>query len=346
MAGVGPVTGAEDLAQRGELHRRAHRYEEALADFTQVLAVNPENAWALARHASVRLLLAARRQQHETCNAFDLDALRTRYQPILVDIDRALMLAPDDLWTRCQRIDVLRCMKDLPECRNECTRMIEQNPGFPWAYRRRAWAHRWLLDYDRALADVEEALRLCPDDTWSMGYRALLYGMMRRFEESLLQFDRVMSVDNALIEPWTLERGIILFCAARYEEATVWLARGLSRRDGHLARYFIAIARVIQDGEAGAEVEIDIVRHAAAALLSTEGRAIAEYMLAGLAVIAGDVPAAVQRLEPVLGLSDMIIETALCDAIVRPVCKQPRLKSVIEARIDQFHPARKYLPMP
>jgi tetratricopeptide (TPR) repeat protein len=334
----------EALAQRGEHHRKARRFDEALADFEQALVLEPDNAWLRARRASTRLMLTAREQRLGTSHAMDAEALRARYEPILLELDRALETLPDDLWIRSQRVEALRCLKRLEACRDACSGMLRLQPDLAWAYQQRAWAHRWMLHYDEALADIERARELQPDNLSHALYRALLHGQMRRLDESLAEFERVMSGHPELVEPWSLERGVVHLHAGQLDEALTWFERGMGRADAYFARYLMALARALRDGVAAAHADIASARRAADSMLQTEGRAAGECILAGLSILEGDSESVLPALASALRVHEHLIETALYDPVVRPVVwSEPSLRELITQRLGEDHPVMKYL---
>ncbi|MFJ8563111.1 tetratricopeptide repeat protein, partial [Streptomyces microflavus] len=64
---------------RGQAHRQAGRYDQAITDLTAALELDPTDAWALA----------ARGQAHRQAG---------RYDQAITDLTAALELDPTDAW--------------------------------------------------------------------------------------------------------------------------------------------------------------------------------------------------------------------------------------------------------
>ncbi len=337
-----PMGNGQAIARRGEELRKAGRYEDALGEFETALGLVPDHPWLVARRASVRMVLAAKAQRRATPNACDHRVLEARYGAVLSDLEQALLAAPGDTWTLCQRVEVLRCMKRHRECADACSKLLADNPRFAWAYQRRAWASRWLVEYDAALADIETALGLAPESRWCVGYRALLLGMMGRMGDAIADFDRVWKEDPTTTE-WTLERGIVLLFADRPHDAVHWLVVGLPRDDGYVGYYYLAIAKALVAGPATVHREIFEARQAAERTLCTEARWLGEYMLAGLEALDGNRPGAIERLGRLLPGSDMLLEALVGDPVTRTLVTDPSLRPAIESWFSEKPQASKYL---
>jgi tetratricopeptide (TPR) repeat protein len=302
----------------------------------------PDNAWLQARRASALMTAAAADPRRRTYGAIDDEALDRRCASLLSDLDRALTAAPRDRWARSQRVEILRRMKRYRECADYCSLLIRESPRSAWAYQRRAWAHRSLVEYDAALADIEAALVLEPASRWSRGYRALVLGLMGHAEAASEEFGRVWQPDEGRTD-WTLECGIVLLFAGLPARAIPWLTRGLARDDRHLGYYYIAVARVLLEGAGQAAPEIADAHDAVRPTLATEARAVAEYMLAGLEAIAGRERAAASRLDRLLPGPDVLFEAVVADPCTRPLLGHPSLRAKVDAWLTQRPQARKYL---
>ncbi|MCO8306383.1 tetratricopeptide repeat protein, partial [Streptomyces sp. RKCA744] len=83
------------LGERGEVHRFAGRYEEAIALYDQALALDPGYAWALGSRALANEALGRRAEA-------------------LADLERAVELRPGYAWAVAQR-ERLLSSGDAPE---------------------------------------------------------------------------------------------------------------------------------------------------------------------------------------------------------------------------------------
>ncbi|MFQ5899870.1 MAG: tetratricopeptide repeat protein, partial [Candidatus Methylomirabilia bacterium] len=74
-----------------ETYRQMSRYEEALADFTRGLELDPDHDWTLARRGEVYRQMG-------------------RYEEALADLTRATELNPGYVWALARRGEVYRQM--------------------------------------------------------------------------------------------------------------------------------------------------------------------------------------------------------------------------------------------
>jgi tetratricopeptide (TPR) repeat protein len=85
---------AEALAGRGETYRRMERDDDALADFSRAIEVDPEQSWVVSRGVSYRRMaligrgLIYRRMKH--------------YEEALADFSRAIELDPSDEYCKAE----------------------------------------------------------------------------------------------------------------------------------------------------------------------------------------------------------------------------------------------------
>lgn len=79
---------------------------------------------------------------------------------------------------------------------------------------------------DEALADLDRAVELSPEEVWVIGQRAYLHGMLERYDEALADLGRILELDPAYA--WALAyRGYVRGQMGRNEEALADLDRAL-----------------------------------------------------------------------------------------------------------------------
>ena len=102
------------LEERGEDHRLAKRYDEALADYTRAMELDPGNAWAIIGRGETYRLMG-------------------RYDEALADFTRAIELDPGNAWAIAGRGETYRLMGRYDEALADFNRAIELDPGNAWA---------------------------------------------------------------------------------------------------------------------------------------------------------------------------------------------------------------------
>lgn len=173
-AGWAPVYGL-----RGECHAAVGESDKALADFAAAAEGDPEHAaeYLLAR-ANLRLDLAHHREAVEDCEAVlrlapdTAAAFRTRGLALQglgdllgaeADLSRAQALAPDATLTLLLRAMVRRDLGRFAEAVEDCDAVIRAGESLWNAHVLRGGCRVELLDYQGAVDDFTEALRLNPN---------------------------------------------------------------------------------------------------------------------------------------------------------------------------------------
>jgi len=99
-----------------------------------------------------------------------------------------------------------------------CTRDIERQPEQVNNYIDRAICYIWMLHKDRALADLERALQLAPNNTTALLVHADLYAIDKNYDEALSLISRAIEVNPNWGAPY-LDRGAILLGKHEYQSA-------------------------------------------------------------------------------------------------------------------------------
>ena len=152
------------------------RYDEALADFDQAIALNPDVAKIWLNKANVLAAMG-------------------RNDSSLVAFDRALALQPGmpDSWNNRGALKLN--MGDNAGAVADCSRAIELNPAHRDAYANRALAYVNLGEYEKGIPDSRRALELAPDrpDNYlQLGTIGYALTKLRRYAEAIPAFDEAI----------------------------------------------------------------------------------------------------------------------------------------------------------
>lgn len=191
---------------RGWAHRRGDAYEEALADYTASLEIEPSARAYRGRGETYRLM--------------------GRYEEALADFDRALGFDPDKAWTLANRGRALDALGRREEALADFDSAVRLQPNTSWYLTLRGHLLRTLTRYEESLADLTRAVRITPRGAWTLGNRGETLRLMGRHEEALADFDRAIEVMPEYA--WALcSRGQTLYALDRYEEAVADFNRAL-----------------------------------------------------------------------------------------------------------------------
>jgi tetratricopeptide (TPR) repeat protein len=195
------------FVRRGQAHRAARRYGEALADFTHAIDLDPEDSWALSERGETYRLMS-------------------RHEEALADLTRAIDLDPEYSWALASRGETYRLMSRHEEALADFTRAIDLNPEYSWALGHRGETYRLMNRHEEALADLTRVIDLNPEDSWALGHRGETYRGMSRYEEALADFTRAIDLDPEYT--WALaSRGETYRLMSRHEEALADFTRAI-----------------------------------------------------------------------------------------------------------------------
>ncbi|HEX5493846.1 MAG TPA: tetratricopeptide repeat protein [Mycobacteriales bacterium] len=195
------------LAERGELHRLAGRYDKALTDFTGSLELRPDYAWAIAERGWTYLLMG-------------------RYDDALTGYTRAIERNPTLAWAIAGRGLTYRRIGRYDDALTDFTLAIELNPPLDWAIAGRGWTYRLMGRYDDALTDYTRAIELSPTLDWATAGRGLTYRLIGRYDDALTDLTRAIELSPTL--DWAIVgRGETYRLMGRYGEAVGDLDRAI-----------------------------------------------------------------------------------------------------------------------
>lgn len=154
------------LAQQGETKRQQGQYEQAIAYFTEAIALNPDYAWAIAHRGETY-------------------GLMKRYAEALEDFNRAVELNPT-AWNYAHRGAVYRKLYRYEEALGDFSQAIALEPNYAWAIAYRCQVYGLSYRYEDALEDFDRAITLNPKiiPAWP-GERGLLLSYLGRYAEAI-----------------------------------------------------------------------------------------------------------------------------------------------------------------
>ncbi|WNI16099.1 tetratricopeptide repeat protein [Actinacidiphila sp. ITFR-21] len=197
-------------AVRGRERRNDRRYEEAVADFAEALALDDGYARAhyglaetyrlTGRHQlAVAGFTRALRLDPELSGALErrgmaYRALR-RLDASLADFDRAAVLGPDSRWVAVARGETLRAMRRYEEAVAEFDRALELDPEFVRALVIRGQTLSDSGRYDDARRSHDLAAGLAPANPWVFTSRGVCHMAAGRYDDAFADSDRATALD-------------------------------------------------------------------------------------------------------------------------------------------------------
>jgi tetratricopeptide (TPR) repeat protein len=201
-------TDAAGFVRRGNVYLDSRRYDEAVADFTSALALDPQDIWALANRG-----IAYVWKGDQESAARDLNAAAARDpNNFVVYRARGLMAHRAQSWT-----DAIAVF----------TRAIELQPNDDFSLGYRAQAHAALRNDDAALADSAAALRLRPQWTELNMLRVSIWNRRSDTTAMVREAEAMLAAGGANTYSYVVA-GRILSSAGRESEAMAAFDRALA----------------------------------------------------------------------------------------------------------------------
>ncbi|MER5502998.1 tetratricopeptide repeat protein [Streptomyces sp. NPDC002561] len=190
-----------DLAHhgRGLVHLAMHQYRDALADFTRAVEADPADPANLVQRAWTHKLLGE-----------DEEAVG--------DYDGVLALEPDDVFARTMRGTVRRELGHHDEAIADFDQALTIDPNYVFALTSRGLAHQILHRYDEAIADFDQAFTIDPNDVYALNSRGLAHQALHRYDEAIADFDQALTIDPNYVYALN-SRGRAHQALHRYDEA-------------------------------------------------------------------------------------------------------------------------------
>ena len=160
---------------RGNVHVHEGDVEAAIADYTMAIRLAPSYPGAHGNRGRARIMLG-------------------RYQEAKADLDRAIELNPSDVNGRINRAIALKKLGDLQGAIAEYDILIRMYPDEPTPYYNRALSWMAMGDHERAILDLNVCLGLDPGFARAYAMRSRVYhgmNMNTQALDDLLQAERL-----------------------------------------------------------------------------------------------------------------------------------------------------------
>ena len=194
------------LEKRGECHHLAGRDNDALADFTRAIEIDPSGASAITWRGDTYRLMGL-------------------YDDALADFTRAIEIDPSDTWALTSRGLTYDSKGRCDEALADFTLAIEIDPNDAWSLAWRGRIYDELSRYDDALADFTRAIEIDPNDDFALSGRGHVYVAMGRYDDALADFTRAIEIDPSY---WNIgSRGSVYQDMGRYDDALADFTRAI-----------------------------------------------------------------------------------------------------------------------
>jgi TolB-like protein/Tfp pilus assembly protein PilF len=334
---------SEALTAMGHvLWMHAGETAQAEACLKNAIDLNPSNAQA--RHIYAHLLSNWDRPDEayqETILALELDPLSPACNVAMGDVllwdkadadgairyyHRALEIEPDHPQAQIGLVDALEFAGDWIGAEHTLRAQIEHDPADPRLHDHYAMHLMYRGQFDDALAEIDEALRLSSNNPFQQYVRGRILYSARRYEEAREQLERVIELDPDVLHPHfilaMLHNALDEFDSAMAE--IDWLERSSPR-----SSFTFMFAKALRAVVLARRGDVDEAREQLDGLQTCPPhRSGFEYMVAAAYFALGEIDAGFEWLER--SLARKFIGGLKSDPLFDCVRHDPRFASILE----------------
>jgi len=168
---------ASEYSERAYQYHLMGHYDESIADCTEAIRLNPQDASAYNNRG------------------LSYHYGKADYNRAIADYTEAIRLNPQDASAYNNRGFSYNSKKDYKRAIADCTEAIRLNPQFPIAYGIRGLAYNNKGDYDRAIADFNEGIRLDPQRASAYVLRGIAYVNKNDYDRAIADYNRALEID-------------------------------------------------------------------------------------------------------------------------------------------------------
>jgi len=183
---------SEELRIRAKLHIQSQNYEAAIEDYTRLLQLNPNESQAYWHRCLAWVELG-------------------NYQESIKDCTQYLKLRPDFIQGYISRAGLFKDTGNLQRAIDDCTHAI--SIGSDWdniAYSLRGECYGLLENYQAALQDFNQSIRLAPEEIESYQKRGFIHQELKKYHEAIEDLTKVLqrnSESSELVHCYHLRAG-------------------------------------------------------------------------------------------------------------------------------------------
>jgi tetratricopeptide (TPR) repeat protein len=172
--------------RRGQINAQLSRHEEAVADFSRVIELNPESPGAWYNNPRGVFPLLCRAAAYVDMRHFD---------KAIADYSKAIELDPQNEGIWNNRAGAYRRLGQMDKAIADYSKAIELKPDSSGAFDSRGFAYAAFKHWDKAIADYSKAIELDPKNGWPLGNRAYAYGELNQWDKAIADYSKAIELD-------------------------------------------------------------------------------------------------------------------------------------------------------
>ncbi|MFO0912614.1 MAG: tetratricopeptide repeat protein [Pirellulales bacterium] len=224
---------AENWCSRGTVYWLRGEHDQAIADFSESLRLDPEYVGAYTSRGLVRVVTG----EYEAAIADFTEALRLdpnsanayanrgaawlmtgEFDKAIADLDEALRMDPMDASAYNIRGNAWMGKSDFAKAIADLSLSIKLAPNNASAYHNRANVWREKSEYDRAIADYSQILRIKPDDAKTYYRRGEMWQVKSDLDKAIADYTETLRLEPSHSCAF-YKRGLAWFGKAQYDKA-------------------------------------------------------------------------------------------------------------------------------
>ena len=174
--------------QRAIAYAKKGNFDNAIADDTEVIRLNPRQYMAWNHRGSV----------FESKGQLD---------PAIADFTQAITIVPEMSVARFNRAEAYSKKGDYATAIDDLTAVIKREPKNSVAWNNRCYFRAIAGQLDAALADCNQSLKLVPDVSDTLDSRGFTYLRMKKYDLAIADYDAAV-VAGGERAPWLYGRGL------------------------------------------------------------------------------------------------------------------------------------------
>jgi len=168
---------AEDSNKRGFDYYKKGNYDQAIAEYTEAIRLNPKFSEAYI----MRGLAYSQKKDYDLA---------------IADYDKAIQLDPKDKWAYIGRGSNYDDIGNYDHAIADFDKAIQLDQKFALAYKNRARIYRLKKDFTRAISDANQAVSLDPNNEINLITRGLAYLGNGDYDKAIADFEKSLQIDS------------------------------------------------------------------------------------------------------------------------------------------------------
>lgn len=201
---------------RGIAYAHLKQYQQAIADFSQAILLEP----SAAAYNNRGLVYSELKQ----------------YQQAFSDYNEAIRHEPSYMVAYENQGNAYQNLKQHHQAINVYNHAIRLDPSYASAYSNRGNSYMQLKQYQNAFADFNQAIRLDPSNAAFYNNRGYAYAQLKQYQQAISDYNQAMKLDSDLALTY-LNRGNAYRHLEQYQQAIKDYTQATKLEPGYAAAY-------------------------------------------------------------------------------------------------------------